>query len=370
MQLRAPVHFLLQDPLLPMFADQPRVYMDTALLCQAADRKIAPGVVEKWFSAIRAAGAVLVLGPGHMADLHRRTDADTRNRLFELLARFPRVAAIDSSPALTGVEWERMEAQLTRQPSDPARDLPPGDLVLSYCTGDVETKFREQGYTAREWMDVALELETLSSEASGFGLGADPDRRSSRHRQLVERAFGMTARGEDGIGYLLQNVVPKEKREDPAWPQCEAAIRAEAQSFAEPMQLLGLLTGRYGGTAERLARSMKPEWHGIPPAWRALPNGRERWLELARRLAPGQYLKAMLLHDKNRDPARRPKPSDAADELHVAMLPYVDVMTVDRENLSIMERHTGAISRIRRALVLANADLDGLQRALDELPQP
>ena len=125
-----------------------------------------------------------------------------------------------------------------------------------------------------------------------------------------------------------------------------------------------------GGTAEHFARRLDSGADGVPVWWSAVPNGTERWLGAARSAAPGLYLKAMLLRAKNRDGKRNPKPTDNADEFHVAMAPYVDVMTLDRENLAVISCSIRDIRTIRPASLIRNGDFESLIRAIERLPHP
>jgi hypothetical protein len=174
----------------------------------------------------------------------------------------------------------------------------------------------------------------------------------------------MGTRGEDGTARLMEKLVDPRRRHSAEALASEARLRALDQKYAPFLMLLGQLVTAYGGTAERLASQLTPKADGIPVWWLAVPNGRERWLAAARTLTPGLYLKAMVLQDKNADSRRRPKPSDNADGFHVAEIPYVDVITLDRENLALVNRYTRDLPTVRRAALVQNGDVEALIRAI------
>jgi hypothetical protein len=59
-----------------------------------------------------------------------------------------------------------------------------------------------------------------------------------------------------------------------------------------------------------------------------------------------------------------------SDSLRHAFIPYIDVISLDRENLGIMKRHLGSLRTVRRASLIPNGDDDGLVRAIEALGGP
>jgi hypothetical protein len=161
-------------------------------------------------------------------------------------------------------------------------------------------------------------------------------------------------------------VHPKLRRH-PEVLAAEARLRTLQKEEGPFLQALGELVKGAGGTPQRLVPQLTAEQHGIPVWWRSVPNGVSRWLTAARSVAPGSFLRAIILRDKNKDSRRAPKLSDNADEFHVAFIPYVDVFTLDRENLAIMKRHLGSTRVVRRANLVQNGDDEGLVRAIEAL---
>jgi hypothetical protein len=347
----------------------PRVYLDTAHLCNFADGKGGPGLFDECCDVLRSCGGIVIFGPGHMADLHRRADAATRARVFDVLDRLPRLATVFRSPPLSGGDHQRLNAWLAAgEDAKPNPTLPPlSDLVLEECTGRFRDAMVARGYQEAGWTEAALEAEQLSVDASGY-TGDEEDQRLSREqRKMLADTFGMATRGEDAAAALVNRSIRPELRAHPAVLAQEARLRERESEFAPYARLLGEMAAKYGGTAERLALELTPENHGIPVWWRSVANGTSRWLAAARALAPGLYLKAMLLRDKNRDRRRRPKLSDHADEFHVSLIPYLDVMALDRENLAIMNRHVGDIRAVRTPILVGNAPVDSLLAAVRSL---
>jgi hypothetical protein len=104
-----------------------------------------------------------VFGPGHMLDLHRRADQNTRERVFAIADQFPRVATIHTSPMSN--DHPRLDAFLKTEgatPASPARDLP--DLILEECSGGLKQALTVGGYEADDWTRTALEAEASASK--------------------------------------------------------------------------------------------------------------------------------------------------------------------------------------------------------------
>ena len=54
---------------------------------------------------------------------------------------------------------------------------------------------------------------------------------------------------------------------------------------------------------------------------------------------------------------------------HVAEIPYVDVIALDRGNLAIMNRYTRDLPTVRHACLVQNGDVEALIRAIEALPR-
>jgi hypothetical protein len=176
-----------------------RLYLDTAGLYDLGDGK-RPGLLDRICGAMNAAGAVLVVGPAHMLDLHRRADAATRERFFAFLDQFPRVATIHSSPPISH-DRQTLDAFLTAgRDKNPGNDLP--DLVLGTAVGGVRASFAEGGYSEAEWTTAAMEGESLSVETSGFGAGQG-EKLPREAQRILEETFAMATRGEDAAAWMM-----------------------------------------------------------------------------------------------------------------------------------------------------------------------
>jgi hypothetical protein len=353
------------SPMLPL-SEAPRIYIDTAYLCDIADRKIDAAALDRCCQALKTSEAVVIFGPAHMMDLHRHADSKTRAELFAVVDRFPRAATVRQSPPLSG-DHRRLDALLmTDTLSDPV-DLP--DLVLEDCTGNLKATLGAAGYDEAEWVVTARQGEALSMQ--GAPRGADDTEPLPTHvRKVLAETFAMEIRGEDGVARLMERTVHPKLCEHPDAKAFESRLRALRVEYEPFLQLLKQLVARYGGSADRFARRPASGADGIPVWWSAVPNGIERWLRTARAVAPGLYLKTMLLRAKNRDSNRTPRPSDNADEFHVAMVPYVDVITLDRENLAVIGNSIREIRTVRPVSLVGNGDVESLIGAIERLSRP
>jgi hypothetical protein len=238
--------------------------------------------------------------------------------------------------------------------------------VLSDAGNSLRKTLEQSGYDEADWIDTALQGEILSREASGFR-ASDQGEMPRDQRRLLEETFAMAMRRQDSVTRMIEGSVHPRLRNHAEVLASEARLRALDQEFAPVLQTLGILATATGGTPERLARRLRPEVYDIPVWWSATPNGVDRWLAAARRIAPGLYLKAVLLWEKNLNSRRPPRPSDNADQFHVALVPFMDIVTLDKENLAIVRRHTRELRVVRRATLLSNGDLASLVLAAKAL---
>lgn len=348
-----------------MIAKAPRLYLDTALLIDLANGTWEPRYVDRLFGSVRDTGAVLVFGPGHMLDLHRGSDRATRARVFSLIDRFPAVATIKRAPLRE--DQRRLDAIAGRPEGEERRDWTPADLVLEECVRPILQDLERGGYEESAWMETSAQAEGLSVAGTGFRTLVGSGKLDPAALSVFETVFAMEVRGEDGVSHLMGRL-PAFVRELPEVQESEARLR-RLHLAASPFlaTVLRPLIEQLEGTPEQFSRRSRPETSGIPVGWLAIPNGETRWLSEASRFAPGLFLRAMLIQHRNHDRNRPPKPSDNADEQHVAVVPYMDVVTTDREVFSIVRRFLGKAKTVRRARMFRNGDRAGLLGEIERL---
>jgi hypothetical protein len=100
--------------------------------------------------------------------------------------------------------------------------------------------------------------------------------------------------------------------------------------------------------------SRRPELLSVGFAGADIRGGDDRWNALTSRVAPGLAIVAALSRNKRKNAARRVKGGDPADVLHVAFIPYMDLATIDAENLSAIEPILRLAQPRRNGAVITN----------------
>jgi hypothetical protein len=312
-----------------------RVYLDTGVLADAADRTAPWDDLEPLLSAMSDTDAVLVVSLGHVIDLHRARDTVTREKMLEVVGQFERVMGVgkdilaaERAAVREGAEWEpgTVPPSLTLMPlEDPQREL------VSAIAQD-----------AANVVGMAHAADLSGRSAQGAP--------SKETNTLFERALRAVASGEAiSVGDLYgpaANALPREIR-----AQMEKSLAQLAPQFAKLRQKSQAL-GERGVTAAEFARQLakRPAATEFDFDWFDVRGKHEAWLANARQHAPGNYL-VWILRRHQEQARRQLDPGDRADRIHAAILPYVDVATLDRENHAVIETHWARISKRTSALV-------------------
>ncbi len=83
--------------------------------------------------------------------------------------------------------------------------------------------------------------------------------------------------------------------------------------------------------------------------------------------APGKFVQRALRNAKRTNITRNSKPSDLVDLAHVQYLPYVDFMTTDRENVSILKPLAAKVRQTRASRLLRVGRLRLVAEAIEEI---
>jgi hypothetical protein len=338
----------------------PRLYPDSGTLYAIGDGKIPISSVTELLEAVDAAGAVLILSSAHFTDFHRRADDATRARVYAAIDRFPRKAVE------VGLIRERECALLElAMRADPAADLPPlADLELM--------EFHDCQRDAAPIVDhvrLLAELAEKSSEANETGRaaalqGPPPSR---RQKDFVAEFTQKLLSGK--VDETAMMAIAEQMRSS-ALGSPGVDIEAARQMIAALAQVRDILNAEItsnGGSVEQYAKYRRSGGDVVDIAWASIPGGAARWRDVAPLVAPGHYLSSEIRGSRTKDLRRPNEPSDLADEMHVELLPYVDVATFDKETVALLERFSPRCRFRRSAMIVKNGRFGDLMNEVRAL---
>lgn len=304
-----------------------RLYLDTGALALIADCDASPPEIQRLLDSVQRNSVVLLISVGHLFDI-ARGDEPTRARVAAAIDLFPSKAVAFHRPQ----QHER--AGLAAALSGDVSVVSPEPRSLPLRSFASWADFLRREGIGPEQLDQMAQPISLFGEAKNQSFDfrrehADPPEMAAILPQILS-AMAQVSSAEDLMARLA-HLFP-----DPS------AARAWAATFwpifeASKAQLAPIAAER-GVSLENLLLKLqkRPEAVGADLAGIGVKGGYDRWLEVARDVAPGTWLSALLVKANVRNERRRPGMGDSADHEHAAHLPYVDVATVDAHNHAVL----------------------------------
>lgn len=310
----------------------PRVYLDSAILLDIADGRLDRGLLSRLLAAMTKRPKWLVVSRDHMQDVMSRTDAGNRDRFAAAVEQFPFRAVVHKEPH--EIEpWTDGPRDIELRPVAAFRELLQEPAAAPYLA---------KLATAQEQLHVA------SSSAQAVRRTDPP--LSPKGNKFVTRCLVTLARGWMGTDV----------------PGILAMWEAEAEeslSDAERSSIISMLTP-WAGLLSDYEREYSPSAEDRD---KLLQNFRDSFDDASREHSPGMFLARRLSGCWHRNVHRKPRRSDSVDGMHASYFPYVDVATCDASAFSCLAPHIGAVSGIRRPILLKNGDLTALVEAVASL---
>jgi hypothetical protein len=337
------------------------VYLDSAVINDIADGKVPPNDVDRLHDAMRAVDGLLVVSFAHIWDFSNHTDHGTRTRVSHAIDAFPRAGILLTDPG----EQEREDLRQNGDSDEGLRDDLP--LELRSLRLELVSDFQRQVFDnakliagVEQLVDVGLKFVEAERQAKLAGLAAVP----KPPRTFVEECLAILLSADDLEEAISRVSVLSDSISDPPMPiesrqQIDLQLRALWPSISASREILP----NNGGaplSPETTARlvSRRPELVTVGFAGAEIRGGEERWNALAAKVAPGLAIVAALARNKRRNAARKVKGGDPPDALHVAFIPYMDLATIDGENLSAIEPTLRLMRPRRHGTVISNPGRD------------
>lgn len=305
-----------------------KLYLDTGAIALLADGQVSDQQVQRLLEAARHHQAVLLVSAAHVIDISRSDDPPTQARMAAVIEAFPFKAAVVRRPQ--DHEKGGLDAALT---GDASIDRPTtGSLpVRPFVRWD--DFMRQEGFNHEH-------LDAISTTFSRFG---EAKNLSFEGRRIAQAPPEMEA----AMPHILSALVQASSAEEfiarlafalPHLPMAPSQVEAIWPIMATSKPALLELAAERGVTLESMVLKLwkRPEAVGADLAGIGVKGGYDRWMEVARHVAPGTWLSALLVKANVRNERRRPGMGDSADQEHVAYLPYVDVATVDAHNHAVL----------------------------------
>lgn len=305
-----------------------RLYLDTGALALIADGDASPPGIQRLLDSVRRNGAVLLISVGHLIDIARSGDEPTQARMAAAIDAFPFKAAVIRRPQ----DHERAghEAALAGDTSVVAPD--PRSLPLRPFASWADF-LRQEG----------IGPEQLRQMAEPFSMFGQAKNLSFEARSGQAEPAEMKTMMPDILSAMVQASSPEDLIErlahifpDPSVVQAQTAALWPLLE-ASRVQLAPVAAEKGVSVDDLLLKLWKrPEALGADMAGIGVKGGYDRWMEVARNVAPGTWLSALLVQTNESNRRRRPGMGDPPDHEHVAHLPYVEAATVDVHNYAAM----------------------------------
>ena len=304
------------------------VYLDTADLIVIGDGKDPRGA-ETLLNAMRETGSALMITVEHAFDFMPEGAPHHRRKIFDAIEGFPVVV----TPFLSVSSVERSELLNTSLAATPANPL---DLHRVTDVRDVFEALESEGA-----VEVMGDVKQLVWDAERSAAAASqPSQRPqvagfARLRREVERRLLdilAVERDPAAIRSAILSMIPDAAQEELG----QDVILSIASDLSRVLQAWV----DDGESGEDLRRSMLERQDPTLAAER-----------------PGTMLRLQLSRAQEADTRRNPRLSDLVDRGHLNYLPYVDLMTTDRDNLKRLGPHLSTFRRRRRAVLVANRSL-------------
>lgn len=315
-----------------------RVYLDTADIILIADAKAPSPTVARLRSVLESAPAAIVWSVSHPWDYYPGADEATKERIIDAMNEFPLVVGSYVDPR-----------QLEPRP----RDGPTPDLDLRRI---VDMRDLLNHPAATEALAAAAPVVQMVHEAEQASLEAMRASRATPiagkdKRVYVDALVSVVTSGDPrAMSNLIDELIDlgEKQQEVEIDPAVRAAIHDQLVPVVEMM---------------KQAKDMYPELDTNA----LLQHMRNTIDPSLHETSPGQYAQGLLRQAKRRNVGRNSKRSDPVDLEHVLYLPYVDVFTTDRENVSILQKELPKIRKVRASILVRAGRLEVVADEVERL---
>ena len=273
--------------------------------------------------AMIEAKAALVFSVNHAWDFYPRTDQATKDRIAGAFDAFSLVLVPNEEPHI----FEK---------------APGGPHDLDLRRADIaELLNHHEATRALSVLDPVTEIVREAEQASLEAARATPRPFKKAEFEMYVQVLVGVITGTNGIdaGDLLRFWEERNGRAES--PETRDAIIGQLQPIAEMLKQL---------------RVTFPDLDGDDLIKMVRDNEDPR-LALER---PGIFFQRALRNGRRQNVTRNSKRSDLVDLQHVQFLPYVDVLTTDRENVAVLVRALPQARCGRSAKLMRNGDLNGV----------
>lgn len=346
------------------------VYLDTAVLYTIADGVAEEDNVARLHDAMQSVNAALVLSMAHVWDAFHKADDETRKRLGRALDGFGDLGFVMDDPRSGEDSALRVALDLDTviEASNPwnLRLRRINSAVLEVIESPAVIQVAETlvsiGEKVTDADTMGWEAARAVAESQYPRLRVTPD--------LIEGPLDAMIDAKDFQEFkeLVRRCLPHRSQDvlDACLSPLEsqfAMIQRQTKAFAADARKSGKSLAEY---LSALCRHP-----GAPTAGSEsvlVRGGFPRWCEIAVQVAPARYLSVILAGSNRKNVVRAPLRSDLADAIHVSMIPYVDLSTIDANNYAALRGHLARVKFRRSGRVIPNPSRD-LSPLINEIVQ-